>query len=187
MMMMTMMMMKLLIRTFFFRSPLHSVSLHWRGLDTRDERRTFRPFLAGVCTMVERDYVSHSTRDGPHFVAASSVQGALAGTQSLDGWWGHAKKCVGLNADDEQIAMHVHEQQWRHWALIRWKRQVRSRWHCHQVRFARRMLRWTYDNSDGSSKNAIPLPLGSASLLLGTDNTYKKNTFFLYSSAILDA
>jgi len=46
-------------------------------------------FWHGVCTMIERDYVSHSTRgDGPHFVAASSVQGALAGTHSLDGWWG---------------------------------------------------------------------------------------------------
>ena len=44
------------------------------------------------------------------------MQGALAGTKSLDGWWGHAKEnCVDLNADEEQIAMHVHEQQWRHW------------------------------------------------------------------------
>ena len=46
-------------------------------------------FWHGVCIMIGRDYVSHSTRgDGPHFVAASSVQGALAGTHSLDGWWG---------------------------------------------------------------------------------------------------
>ena len=29
-----------------FLSPLHSVSLHWRALGTRDEQRTFRPFLA---------------------------------------------------------------------------------------------------------------------------------------------
>ena len=83
------------------------------SLQHSDGAKAYQQNLDGV----ERDYVSHSTRgDGPHFVAACSVQGALAGTQSLDGWWGHAKKnCVGLNADDEQIAMHVHEQQWRHW------------------------------------------------------------------------
>ena len=65
-------------------------------------------------------------------------------------------------------------------ALVRWKRQVRSRWHCHQVCFARRMIRWTYDHSDGTSKNAIPLPLGAASWLLGIVHTYEKNPYFFW-------
>ena len=40
----------------------------------------------------------------------------------------------------------------------------------------------------GSSKNAIPLPLGAASRLLATQHTYlKKSIYFFYSSAILDA
>ena len=84
---------------------------------------------------VSRDYVSHGTRNGgPFFTAASPVQGALAGTQALDGWWSQAKQnCQGVGAeDDEQIAMRVHESQWRHWfgeadkfvaagTVLRWK------------------------------------------------------------------
>ena len=33
---------------------------------------------------------------------------------------------------------------------------------------------------DGSSKNAIPLPLGAASLLLATQHTYFKKSIFFY-------
>ena len=63
---------------------------------------------------VSRDYVSHGTRNGgPVFTAASPVQGALAGTQALDGWWSQAKQnCQGVGAeDDEQIAVRIHESQ----------------------------------------------------------------------------
>ena len=64
------------------------------SLQHSDGAKAYQQNLDGV----ERDYVSHSTRgDGPHFVAASSVHGALAGTQSLDGWWGHAKKIASVS------------------------------------------------------------------------------------------
>ena len=44
------------------------------------------------------------------------AQGSFAGTQSLDGWWGWAKKATfGVKASNENsIACHVHEAQWRH-------------------------------------------------------------------------
>ena len=77
-----------------------------------------RDIIASCFPGVSRDYVSHGTRNGgPFFTAASPVQGALAGTQALDGWWSQAKQnCQGVGAgDDEQIAMRVHESQWRHW------------------------------------------------------------------------
>ena len=76
------------------------------SLQNSDGPKAYQQNLDGV----ERDYVGCSRcGDGPHFVAASSVQGALAGTQSLHGWWGHAtKNCAALTT-------HVHEQQWRHW------------------------------------------------------------------------
>jgi len=64
------------------------------SLQNSDGRKAYQQNLDGV----ERDYVGRSRcGDGPHFVAASSVQGALAGTQSFDGWWGHAKKVMLLS------------------------------------------------------------------------------------------
>ena len=64
------------------------------SLQNSDGPKAYQQNLDGV----ERDYVGRSRcGDGPHFVAASSVQGALAGTQSLGGWWGHARKIVLLS------------------------------------------------------------------------------------------
>ena len=68
---------------------------------------------------VERDYVSHSTGNGgPYFVASSAASStALAGTQSLDGWWGRAKRnLTGINAaNDSHLGAGMREAQWRHW------------------------------------------------------------------------
>ena len=138
------------------------------SLQHSDGAKAYQQNLDGV----ERDYVSHSTRgDGPHFVAASSVHGALAGTQSLDGWWGHAKKnCVGLNADDEQIARHVHEQQWRHWFAESDKFEAGGT----VIRFAL-LKEWFHEAMTiwiAAQKNALPLPLGAAALLLATQHMY---------------
>ena len=41
-----------------------------------------------------------------------------------------------------------------------------------------RMMEWGYDTLGGSSKNAIPLLIGAASLLLATQHTYFKKSFF---------
>ena len=52
---------------------------------------------------------------------------------ALDGWSQAKQNCQGVGAgDDEQIAMRVHESQWRHWfgeadksvaagTVLRWK------------------------------------------------------------------
>ena len=47
------------------------------------------------------------------------MMGSFAGTQSLDGCWGWAKKATfGVKASNENsIACHVHEAQWRHMFL----------------------------------------------------------------------
>ena len=65
---------------------------------------------------VVRDKVKHKKNE---FTKPGAVPGTWAGTQSLDGWWGHAKKaCVGVNAQAQNaLSNHVHEAQWRHWTL----------------------------------------------------------------------
>jgi len=42
---------------------------------------------------------------------------AVAGTQSLDGWWAHGKRaCHGVQAQcEDKVADHIREAQWQHW------------------------------------------------------------------------
>ena len=85
------------------------------ALQHSDGAKAYQQILEGV----ERDYVSHSTRNGgPYFVASSAASStALAGTQSLDGWWGRAKgNLTGINAANENhLDAGMREAQWRHW------------------------------------------------------------------------
>ena len=122
-------------------SPPPYTKEEWKALAKKKVRPGSLQHSDGACAYqqdfpgVSRDYVSHGTRiGGPFFTAASPVQGALAGTQALDGWWSEAKQnCQGAGAgDDEQITMRVHASQWRHWfseadkfvaagTVLRWK------------------------------------------------------------------
>lgn len=84
------------------------------ALQHSDGAKAYQQNIEGV----QRDYVSHSFRGhGPEFVKSSSASStALAGTQSLDGWWGHAKKnLTGLASDSDKIGPAMREAQWRHW------------------------------------------------------------------------
>jgi hypothetical protein len=55
-------------------------------------------------------HVTHTDEDGNSY-------DAVAGTQSLDGWWGHGKEaCKGVNARySVKVEDHLREEQWRHW------------------------------------------------------------------------
>lgn len=76
---------------------------------------------------VLHDSISHMRRRGqkkPQFTkttthADASGQSfkAVAGTQSLDGWWGHGKAATkGVNARyDTSVSQRVREAQWAHW------------------------------------------------------------------------
>ena len=78
------------------------------ALQHSDGATAYKVDLPGV----KRDVVVHSyAKGGPEFVKKSPVQGSFAGTQSLDGWWGWAKKATfGVKASNENsIACHVHE------------------------------------------------------------------------------
>ena len=85
------------------------------ALQHSDGAKAYHQDLEGV----ERDYVSHSTRNGGSYFAASSAasSSALAGTQSLDGWWGRAKRnLTGITAANEShLDAWMREAQWRHW------------------------------------------------------------------------
>ena len=60
----------------------------------------------------------HEDADGNEVVA-------MGGTQSLDGWFTHAKNnCRGVKAScPESVEQHIREEQWRHWIgnADRWK------------------------------------------------------------------
>ena len=70
-----------------------------------------------------RDAVPHSgpnkcyTKTYAHRDCNGKTFKAVGGTQSLDGWWGHAKKAVSsVNARFEgEVWNRVHEEQWQHW------------------------------------------------------------------------
>ena len=60
---------------------------------------------------------SNQPNGGPYFVASSAASStSLAGTQSLDGWWGRAKRnLTGINAaNDSHLDAGMREAQWRH-------------------------------------------------------------------------
>ena len=72
------------------------------------------------------DAVSHSRANGKrpeyakkveHKNADGTAYSAVAGTQSLDGWWSHGKKaCQGVNGRyPVKVEDHFREEQWRHW------------------------------------------------------------------------
>ena len=72
------------------------------------------------------DSVRHSQSKGrkPEYAKAvvhadenGNSYGSVAGTQSLDGWWGHGKRATrGVNARyEDKVDDHFREEQWRHW------------------------------------------------------------------------
>ena len=69
------------------------------------------------------DSVSHSgknkayTKVTTHVDAEGEEFKSVAGTQSLDGWWTHAKRAThGVNARYAgQVEAHIHTEQWQHW------------------------------------------------------------------------
>ena len=70
-----------------------------------------------------RDSVPHSgpnkqyTKVTDHLDLEGNSFKAVAGTQSLDGWWTHGKKAAhGVNAKyPDKVWQHVREEQWHHW------------------------------------------------------------------------
>ena len=57
------------------------------------------------------------TKVTTHVDAKGKEFKSVAGTQSLDGWWTHAKRAThGVNARYAgQVEAHVHTEQWQHW------------------------------------------------------------------------
>ena len=69
------------------------------------------------------DSVCHSgkhkayTREVTHLTKCGKELKAVAGTQSLDGWWSHGKRaCHGVQArHPEHVEAHLRFEQWQHW------------------------------------------------------------------------
>ena len=61
--------------------------------------------------------VQEYTRKVEHDLPDGTSYKAMAGTQSIDGWWGHGKRaCHGVKAQDKHILeSHIRAEQWRHW------------------------------------------------------------------------
>jgi hypothetical protein len=93
-----------------------------RSLVHSDGARAYNNLRVGVL----HDSVSHSSRNGcppqytkmvTHKLPDGSKHACVAGTQSLDGWLGWAKKNMhGVKAQSpKRVDEHLKEEQWRHW------------------------------------------------------------------------
>ena len=88
--------------------------------------RMARPLTNRLATSGDgqfHDSVSHSgpsasyTKTVKHSLPDGKELKAVAGTQSMDGWWTHGKRNTrGVNARyEDKVEDHIREEQWRHW------------------------------------------------------------------------